>query len=73
MSSANGFRLEVSQGGKVFNLVATWAAPFFAVSDFDAEHNEAPGLTHCDDIEHARMYARMGAKVFNAKFEPIEL
>lgn len=69
LSSANGFRLQVTNAGQVFDLYASWAAPFFVVPSFDASRDESPSLHHCDDLQHARDIARYGGQIFNAQFE----
>jgi hypothetical protein len=48
MPSANGYKLQVGQ----WELVASWAAPFFAL--ILGEADEEPMLIHCESLAHAQ-------------------
>lgn len=67
MTSANGY--SINQNG--FNIVATWAAPFFVlVLGFDPE--EKPMLIHCDDLSNAQRHAAIGGILLDSKFERVQ-
>lgn len=64
MSSANGFKIEVRRStGEVFDVVASWAAPYFAFID----DGEVPFLYHAETLEAAQ---RIGGVTLNADFTP---
>lgn len=72
--SANGYVLEVTTRlGNKFELVASWAAPYFVFSNndgaVDAKGRELePMLYHAETLADARRVARYGGEIFDADF-----
>lgn len=69
MSSANGFSLQVTTHTGTFNLVASWAATFFAVdTSVCCVEGDKPILYHASSLEDAR---RFGGDIFDSKFNRV--
>jgi len=72
--SANGFILSVTNhAGEVFELVAAWAAPWFAlINNCDAPKPMLYHATSREDAEHFAHGASSGKPcILNAEFEVI--
>lgn len=66
--SANGQLIEVRRSnGKVFEVVASWPAPFFAF--IDDSDTQPPFLYHAETLEAAQ---RFGGLTLNADFTPYD-
>ncbi len=70
MTSANGQILIITQGSKVWEERAYWAAPYFALHLDDADDPERPLLIHCETLEDAQ---HKGGIIFDSQFNRLDL